>query len=113
MPESADHNSADFDKEPVGMLSGTTLRAWRESRNWRPERAASWLEVSSRTYGLYEKAERVPRAVELAVRFKVVSDDYEAALRRIAEGAEGPREVARAVLARCERQLAALEDREP
>lgn len=47
-------------------MGGFELRIWRRGMNWDQERAAEELGVSLRTYKRYEKAEIVPRPIELA-----------------------------------------------
>uniref|UniRef100_UPI000BB74E80 hypothetical protein n=1 Tax=Enterobacter hormaechei TaxID=158836 RepID=UPI000BB74E80 len=42
------------------------LRLWRKGMNWSSDRAAEELEVSLRTWKVYEKSEKVSRVVELA-----------------------------------------------
>ncbi|MCX8963110.1 XRE family transcriptional regulator [Erwinia psidii] len=47
-------------------MTGYELRLWRKGLCWTQERAAEELDVSVRTYKMYEKKKQLPVMVQLA-----------------------------------------------
>ncbi|OJH81927.1 helix-turn-helix domain-containing protein [Serratia marcescens] len=68
-------------------MGGFELRIWRRGMNWDQERTAEELGVSLRTYKRYEKADTVPRVVELATW--TLSARYSPPLRRSRRKTQG------------------------